>query len=84
MLESIEEQKATSFGTDASSNEARGDPFLESADKVAYFAEPMALNPETGSIKPEFGTDDKKIMALCKSGHGLHLPQKNRDSNLCV
>ena len=67
------DEGVTSFGTDAKSNEARGDPFLESADKVSYFAEPTALDSETGNLKPEF-VDDKKIFALCKAGHGLHLP----------
>ena len=74
----IKQQKVTAFGTDAKSNEARGDPFLESADKVSYFAEPTALDQESGSLKQEFRDSDKKILALCKAGHGLHLPSSFR------
>jgi phytanoyl-CoA hydroxylase len=72
------QQKVTAFGTDAKSNEARGDPFLESADKVSYFAEPTALDPASGSLKQEFRDRDKKMLALCKAGHGLHLPSSFR------
>ena len=74
------QQKVTSFGTDAKSNEARGDPFLESADKVSYFAEPTALDAESGSLKQEFRHQNKKLLALCKAGHGLHLPHMFRNS----
>ena len=70
------QEKVTSFGTDAKSNEARGDPFLESADKVSYFAEPTALN--TGSLRPEFCETHTKLLALNKAGHGLHLPPNFR------
>jgi len=72
--ENQQEEKVTSFGTGEAQNKARGDPFLESADKVSYFAEPTALDPESGSLKPEFRDTDKKMLALCKAGHGLHLP----------
>jgi len=73
------QEKVTSFGTDAESNQARGDPFLESADKVSYFAEPTALDAESGSLKSEFCERNKKLFALCKAGHGLHLPPGFRD-----
>mmetsp|Transcript_8461 Transcript_8461/g.25041 ORF Transcript_8461/g.25041 Transcript_8461/m.25041 type:complete len:464 (-) Transcript_8461:3224-4615(-) len=80
-----EETELTTFGTDTKSNEARGDPFLESADKVSYFAEPTAIDSETGKLKPEFRDqheetkeDCKKMLALCKAGHGLHLPPSFR------
>ena len=79
--EEKEGEKATSFGTDAKSNEARGDPFLESADKVSYFAEPTALDSESGSLKSEFSNKDQKMFALCKAGHGLHLPSSFRHEN---
>ena len=75
------QEKITSFGTDAKSNESRGDPFLESADKVSYFAEPTALDPESGSLKPEFCEKSKKLLALNKAGHGLHLPPSFRNSD---
>jgi phytanoyl-CoA hydroxylase len=73
-----QQQKVTSFGTDAKANEARGDPFLESADKVSYFAEPTALDPESGCLKQEFRDRDNKMFALCKAGHGIHLPPSFR------
>jgi len=58
--ENQQEEKVTSFGTGEAQNKARGDPFLESADKVSYFAEPTALDPESGSLKPEFRATDKR------------------------
>ncbi len=76
-----ETEKITSFGTDAESNKARGDPFLDSADKVSYFAEPTALDPESGALKPEFCDKDKKLFALCKAGHGLHIPPSFRNED---
>uniref|UniRef100_A0A7S4AGY4 Uncharacterized protein n=1 Tax=Pseudo-nitzschia australis TaxID=44445 RepID=A0A7S4AGY4_9STRA len=88
------EKAATTFATDVKSNAARGDPFLESADKVTYFAEPTALDSKTGALKPEFrnnsdendncenqtnsSSNNKKVHALCKAGHGLHLPPSFR------
>jgi phytanoyl-CoA hydroxylase len=97
----------TTFGTDAKSNEARGDPFLESSNKVSYFVEPTAIDSLTGKLKSEFVVDNdndndndnggggdskdknstniinKKLLALCKAGHGLHLPKisSGSDSN---
>ena len=65
-----------SFGTDDKANTARGDYFLESADKIHFFAEPTALetNAATGHqvLKAEFdGT--RRMQALNKVGHALHL-----------
>ncbi len=60
------------FGTDSASNTQRGDYFLDSSDKVHYFAEPTAL-AKCGTkqqLKPEFETD--KLAALNKAGHGMH------------
>jgi len=93
------EKAFTAFGTDAKSNEARGDPFLESADQISYFVEPTAVDPHTGKLKQLTSTIESKdtdtmedveqnndhntatttttttkLSALCKVGHGLHLP----------
>jgi phytanoyl-CoA hydroxylase len=73
--------KMDSFGTDAASNTARGDYFLDSSNKVHYFAEPTALLVSDGNddndkrtndkqLKPEFQTN--KLAALNKAGHGMH------------
>lgn len=45
------DEEVTTFGTDATSNSNRGDYFLDSANKVSYFAEPQALmaSPITGT-----------------------------------
>lgn len=92
-----EQTELTTFRTDAKSNEARGDPFLESADKVSYFVEPTALDSETGTLKPEYRdrdptadaedakqSDCQKLLALCKAGHGLHLPPSFRRRRCCT
>jgi phytanoyl-CoA hydroxylase len=69
-----------SFGTDVKGNMSRGDYFLESADKVSYFAEPSALEEgETGILKPEF--QDNKMAALNKAGHGMHTVSGSAFSN---
>ena len=60
-----------SFGTDAASNTARGDYFLDSANKIHYFAEPQALDPETSKLKDNFQND--KLAALNKAGHAMHI-----------
>eukprot|EP00934_Nitzschia_sp_Nitz4_P008531 Nitzschia sp. Nitz4//scaffold40_size135432//80866//82002//NITZ4_003252-RA/size135432-processed-gene-0.44-mRNA-1//1//CDS//3329551243//8521//frame0 len=56
------------FGTDTKSNAQRGDYFLDSSNKVHYFAEPTAL--EGGKLKREYQRD--KLAALNKAGHGMH------------
>ncbi|KAL3931305.1 MAG: hypothetical protein SGARI_004242 [Bacillariaceae sp.] len=64
------EEVTDSFGTDSKGNMSRGDYFLESSDKISYFAEPQALEEGTGKLKEEYR--DKKIAALNKVGHGMH------------
>ena len=73
------------FGTNDKQNAARGDYFLDSADKVHFFAEPAALaaDDEEEKTKQKKGGDNKprlrssyrndKVRALNKAGHGLHL-----------
>jgi phytanoyl-CoA hydroxylase len=56
------------FGTDSKANTARGDYFLDSGNRVHYFAEVDALEKE--QLKPEFKND--KLAALNKAGHGMH------------
>ena len=51
------------FGTDEKSNTARGDYFLDSSNRVHYFAEPLAV------LKQQ---DDDKLSILNKAGHGMH------------
>jgi phytanoyl-CoA hydroxylase len=60
-----------SFGTDSASNSNRGDYFLDSAGRVSYFAEPHALDDETGELKETFRRH--KVDALNKAGHGMHV-----------
>jgi phytanoyl-CoA hydroxylase len=63
-----------SFGTDDAQNSRRGDYFLESADQVHFFVEPTALQDD-GTLRDEYFDDDndKKMDALNKVGHALHL-----------
>jgi phytanoyl-CoA hydroxylase len=74
-----------SFGTSDSHNSQRGDYFLESADKVHFFAEPDALlvqnvnditdeeqNGNTRVVLKEYYRNTK-IAALNKAGHALHM-----------
>lgn len=73
------------FGTDSVSNTKRGDYFLDSSNKVHYFAEPTALaeSDRDGQqkLKPEFETN--KLAALNKAGHGMHtIPGSFRDYTL--
>lgn len=58
-----------SFRTDAgqASAQARSDYFLDSADRVSFFAEPDALDGATGALRVP------KELALNKAGHGLHV-----------
>lgn len=60
-----------SFRTDAGqeSAQARSDYFLDSADRVHFFAEPDALDAATGTLRVP------KALALNKAGHGLHVDQ---------
>ena len=58
-----------SFATNE--NAARGDYFLESADRVHFFAEPSALD-EDGRLREHYKKNNK-MRALNKVGHALHL-----------
>jgi phytanoyl-CoA hydroxylase len=62
----------TVFRTDEKQIEEQGstDYFLESANKVHFFAESGAMTQE-GKLKQEFLND--KISALNKAGHGMHV-----------
>jgi phytanoyl-CoA hydroxylase len=69
-----DQQALDSFGTDTEQNTARGDYFLESSDKIHYFAEPTALAKDGTSLLPEYQADsNSKMKALNKVGHALHL-----------
>lgn len=61
-------QKIDTFGTDETSNTARGDYFLDSSNRVHYFAEPSALDNEA---TPKQELNDK-LSILNKAGHGMH------------
>ena len=67
-----EKKKITVFRTDEKQvlNQGSDDYFLESANKVHFFAESKAMN-KNGKLKVEF--QNKKMLALNKSGHGLHM-----------
>ena len=69
-----EKQKITVFRTDDKqiSNQGSDDYFLESANNIHYFAESRAMD-ENGKLKYEF--QNKKMLALNKAGHGLHMIQ---------
>ena len=56
------------FRTDSEQTSAQGssDYFLDSADRVHFFAEKDALNDD-GTVKTL-----EKLLALNKAGHGLH------------
>jgi phytanoyl-CoA hydroxylase len=69
-----------SFGTTESENTARGDYFLESSDKIHYFAEPDAM--ADGSLKPEYA--DNKLEALNKAGHAMHLQPGSVFHSYCM
>lgn len=72
------------FGTDSASNTKRGDYFLDSSNKVHFFAEPTALETDSGGkqqLKSMFQGD--KLGALNKAGHGMHtIPGSFRDYTL--
>ncbi|KAG7361109.1 phytanoyl-CoA dioxygenase family protein [Nitzschia inconspicua] len=74
-----EKEPDYAFATDAKSNTQRGDYFLDSADKVSYFAEPQALDESTGKLKEEY--HDDKLAALNKAGHGMHTMPGSAFSN---
>ena len=71
------------FRTDDKQIQAQGhsDYFLDSADRIHYFAEVDAVDPTTGALKPEYlsnkNNTKNKIRALNKAGHGLHLQQNS-------
>jgi phytanoyl-CoA hydroxylase len=69
-----------SFGTTASENTARGDYFLESSDKIHFFAEPDAM--QEGKLKPEY--TDRKLQALNKAGHALHMQPDSAFYEYCL
>lgn len=60
-----------SFGTDTKENMSRGDYFLESSNKVHFFAETSAIVDGEKALKPEFQND--KMSALNKAGHAMHI-----------
>jgi phytanoyl-CoA hydroxylase len=74
---SEEEQSTEVFGTDSTSNSNRGDYFLDSANRVSFFAEPHAMIQQGGSSSNKFVLKESyrtnKIGALNKAGHGMHL-----------
>lgn len=63
----------TVFRTDAGQVNAQGSSnyFLDSSDRVHYFAEVDAVDPTSRKLKDEYACD--KLRALNKAGHGLHL-----------
>lgn len=68
-----------SFGTSDSDNTARGDYFLESAERVHFFAETEAMND--GKLKAEF--ESRRIEALNKAGHALHMQPNSIFESYC-
>ena len=65
--------KITVFRTDDKQIDTQGsdDYFLESANKVHFFAESKAIQTSSTKLKPEFLQN--KMKALNKAGHGLHM-----------
>ena len=64
--------RITAFRTDEKqiANQGSTDYFLESANKIHFFAEPHAMTTSQ-TLKTQFQHD--KIRALNKAGHGMHL-----------
>ena len=64
--------KTMAFSTNVTSNETQGsdDYFLESANRVHFFAESHALD-DNHKLKCQYKTN--KLMALTKAGHGMHM-----------
>lgn len=60
------------FRTDDKQCDAQGksDYFLDSANKVHFFAETSAIIEESGELKEEYKSN--KLTALNKAGHGIH------------
>lgn len=77
----------TVFRTDDKQIQAQGqsDYFLDSANRIHYFAEVDAVDPTTGALKEEYLSNKNnvknKIRALNKAGHGLHLQENNHHSH---
>lgn len=69
--EEEKKEKIETFGTDAKANEARGDYFLDSSNRVHYFAEPKANLDKVEESQAEDETE-RKISILNKAGHGMH------------
>jgi phytanoyl-CoA hydroxylase len=71
-------EEIDTFGTDAAANTARGDYFLDSSNRVHYFAEQKALdqknfNNKQLQLKEEFVVaKEDKLSILNKAGHGMH------------
>jgi len=70
---STEKKKLSVFRTDEKQKDEQGrdDYFLESANKVHFFAETGAIDDDDGGLKAEFADD--KMGALNKAGHGMHM-----------
>ena len=69
----------TVFRTDKEQEKKQGssDYFLDSSNRIHFFAEKDAVDSENGSVilKEKYWKD--KMAALNKSGHALHLPSEN-------
>jgi phytanoyl-CoA hydroxylase len=64
------------FGTNDRQNTARGDYFLESSNKVHFFAEPDAIEQDSqGRSRLKDLYQANKLAALNKAGHALHLQE---------
>jgi phytanoyl-CoA hydroxylase len=81
-------EEIDTFGTDAAANTARGDYFLDSSNRVHYFAEQKALdqrnnNDKKEQLKEEVVAKEDKLSILNKAGHGMHnIPGAFRDYTL--
>ena len=68
-------EQSTVFRTDEKQIDEQGsgksgDYFLDSADRIHFFSESRAMDSD-GKLKAEFSS--KKMAALNKAGHGLHI-----------
>ena len=70
-----------SFGTNTAENKARGDYFLESADRIHYFAEPSCVDPENANQLQAKFLQQPKYTVLNKAGHALHCPTTTKDDD---
>jgi len=69
-------KEVAGFSTDAKAQireQGSNDYFLESANKVHFFAEMQCKTLDGTALRPEFLVGDNKMNALNKVGHGLHL-----------